>query len=109
MPVARLRKGDIRASVLTAKKFDTDYHFIAVEIAGDDLYFQAISRTGETIDSGVVHRPGAPAVRTAPHPKEVVGRSADTVTRAATPVGAERASARPTAGSAGRRSGLASS
>ena len=32
-----------------------------VEITGDDLYFQAISRTGETIDSGVVHRPGAPA------------------------------------------------
>jgi 3',5'-cyclic AMP phosphodiesterase CpdA len=63
-----LRKGDVRASVLTAKKFDTDYHFMAVEIAGDDLYFQVISRTGETIDSGVVHRPGAPAVRTAPAP-----------------------------------------
>lgn len=56
-----LRKGDIRSSSMTAKGFDTDYHFMIVEIAGDELYFQAISRTGQTIDSGVVHRPGAPA------------------------------------------------
>jgi hypothetical protein len=35
--------------------------FMIVEISGDDLFFQAISRTGETVDSGVVHRPGAPA------------------------------------------------
>jgi Calcineurin-like phosphoesterase len=54
-----LRKGGVAASELTAKKFDTDYHFMIVEIAGDDLFFQTISRTGETIDSGVVHRPGA--------------------------------------------------
>ena len=46
---------------MTAKGFDTDNHFMIVEISGDDLYFQAISRTGETVDSGVVHRPGAPA------------------------------------------------
>ena len=56
-----LRKGDIRATDMTAKGFDRDYHFMIVEIAGDDLYFQAISRTGETDDSGTVHRPGAPA------------------------------------------------
>ena len=57
----RLRVGDIRATDMTAKGFDRDNHFMIVEISGDDLYFQAISRTGETIDSGVVHRPGAPA------------------------------------------------
>jgi 3',5'-cyclic AMP phosphodiesterase CpdA len=57
----RLRKGDIRATDMTAKGFDSDNHFMIVEITGDDLYFQAISRAGETIDSGVVHRPGAPA------------------------------------------------
>ena len=56
----RLRSGDIRATDMTAKGFDRDNHFMAVEISGDDLYFQAISRTGETVDSGVVHRPGAP-------------------------------------------------
>ena len=57
----RLRKGDLRATEMTAKGFDSDNHFMIVEITGDDLYFQAISRTGETVDSGVVHRPGAPA------------------------------------------------
>jgi hypothetical protein len=62
-----LRKGDIRPGTgLTAKGFDTDYHFMVVEIAGDDLHYQAISRTGATIDSGVLHRPGALAVAAAP-------------------------------------------
>jgi len=69
----RLRKGDLRATDVTAKGFDTDYHFMMVEITGDDLYFQAISRTGATIDSGVVHRPGAPVAvaGTAPNPTPV--------------------------------------
>ena len=57
----RLRTGDLRATDMTAKGFDRDNHFMIVEISGDDLYFQAISRTGETVDSGVVRRPGAPA------------------------------------------------
>jgi 3',5'-cyclic AMP phosphodiesterase CpdA len=61
-----LRKGDIHASDTIAKGFDSDYEFMIVEIAGDDLYFQAISRTGETVDSGVVHRPGAPVAAPAP-------------------------------------------
>ena len=41
-----LRTGDLRATDMTAKGFDRDYHFMIVEITGDDLYFQAISRTG---------------------------------------------------------------
>jgi hypothetical protein len=57
----RLRSGNLVTSTMTAKGFDTDNHFMIVEISGDELYFQAISRTGETVDSGVVHRPGAPA------------------------------------------------
>jgi hypothetical protein len=56
-----LRKGNIRATDMTAKGFDSDYHFMLVEISADDLFFQAISRTGVTVDNGVVHRPGAPA------------------------------------------------
>ncbi len=67
----RLRKGDLRATDMTAKGFDSDNHFIIVEITGDDLYFQAISRTGATIDSGVVHRPlpaASPAGTSAPPP-----------------------------------------
>ena len=27
-----------------------------VEIAGDEMYFQAISRTGETVDKGTIRR-----------------------------------------------------
>jgi 3',5'-cyclic AMP phosphodiesterase CpdA len=61
-----LRKGDVRPTEMTAAKFDSDYNFMIVEIAGDDLYFQAISRVGATIDSGVVHRPGAPPTAPAP-------------------------------------------
>ena len=38
------------------KGFDSDQSFMLVEIAGDKLYFQTISRTGETIDSGELER-----------------------------------------------------
>ena len=55
-----LRSGN-RASGITAKEYDADYHFMLVEIAGNDLYYQAINRAGQTIDSGEIHRPGAPA------------------------------------------------
>jgi hypothetical protein len=53
----KLRKGDINArSGLTAVGFDTDLAFLAAEINGDQLYFNAISRTGAIIDSGVIER-----------------------------------------------------
>jgi len=58
-----LRVNDIRPSSLTVKGFDTDTHFMLMEIAGDELYFQAISRKGQTIDSGRFKRrehPDAP-------------------------------------------------
>jgi 3',5'-cyclic AMP phosphodiesterase CpdA len=64
-----LRKGDLRATALTASGFDRDYQFMVVEITGDDLCYQAIDRTGETIDKGVFRRPGAPvpvATRSSP-------------------------------------------
>jgi hypothetical protein len=47
-----LRKDDLRPSALTAAGFDDDTHFMLIEISGDDLYFQTISRTGQTVDSG---------------------------------------------------------
>jgi hypothetical protein len=37
-----LRRGDIRPSPFS-RGFDEDYHFMLVEIAGDELFFQAIS------------------------------------------------------------------
>jgi predicted MPP superfamily phosphohydrolase len=53
----KLRSGDVRqASPLIEKGFDRDLHFMLFEVSGDQLYFQAISRTGETFDSGVIMR-----------------------------------------------------
>ena len=53
----KLRTGDIdRSSGLTDKSFDRDMHFMLFEVAGDQMYFQAISRTGETVDTGVIAR-----------------------------------------------------
>lgn len=53
-----LRKGDLGPSTVSAKGFDTDYHFMMMEVSGNQLFFQAISRTGETVDAGVITRPG---------------------------------------------------
>lgn len=53
----KLRKGDIKkASPLTDKAYDLDLHFMLFEVVDDQMYFQAISRTGETIDTGVLAR-----------------------------------------------------
>jgi hypothetical protein len=51
-----LRPNGLKQSSDTAKGFDTDRDFMLVEISGDQLYFQTISRTGETIDSGIIDR-----------------------------------------------------
>jgi hypothetical protein len=52
----KLRRGNIRNTDLTAKGFDQDRHFMLVEIDGDHLWFQAISRTGKVVDSGMITR-----------------------------------------------------
>ena len=57
----QLRKGDARRSPMNAKSFDTDMSFMLVEIAGDQLSFQTISRTGTTVDSGTIQRQARPA------------------------------------------------
>ena len=51
-----LRKGDVHPSPMTAAYFDQDQSFMLVEVSGDDLFFEAVSRTGAMVDSGVVHR-----------------------------------------------------
>jgi Calcineurin-like phosphoesterase len=51
-----LRPHNLRPSADTEKGFDTDRDFMLMEIAGDQLYFQTISRTGETVDSGTIER-----------------------------------------------------
>jgi 3',5'-cyclic AMP phosphodiesterase CpdA len=53
----QLRVGNIdRGSGITARGFDTDQAFMAAEISGDEMHFNAISRTGQTVDSGVLIR-----------------------------------------------------
>jgi hypothetical protein len=51
----KLREGNIRPGPLTAKGFDTDYSYMLVEIAGDSLHFQTLSRRGRLVDSGTLH------------------------------------------------------
>jgi 3',5'-cyclic AMP phosphodiesterase CpdA len=51
-----LRPANLAHTAITEKGFDTDRSFVLSEIAGDDMYFQTISRTGETVDTGVIHR-----------------------------------------------------
>ncbi len=51
----KLRAGDVKkGSPLTEKAFDKDMSFMLLEVANDQLHFQVISRTGETVDSGVL-------------------------------------------------------
>jgi Calcineurin-like phosphoesterase len=52
----QLRKGNMRPTADTAASFDQDQSFMLVEVAGADLHFEATSRTGRTVDSGVIHR-----------------------------------------------------
>jgi len=53
----KLRIGDVKdTSSLTAKAYDGDLHFMLFEVTGDQMHFQTISRTGETVDSGVIVR-----------------------------------------------------
>jgi 3',5'-cyclic AMP phosphodiesterase CpdA len=52
-----LRNGDLRpGSRDTAVGYDTDRAFVLMEVDGDNLTFNAISRQGTVVDSGVIPR-----------------------------------------------------
>jgi predicted phosphodiesterase len=53
---AKLRGGDITRTGMTAVGFDSDRSYMLVEIAGDVLTFQTISRSGKRVDSGSIRR-----------------------------------------------------
>src|SRR5260370_5479505 len=53
---AKLMTHDFRSKQDMEVGVDTERAFMIVEIAGDNLYFQTISRTGQTIDSGTIAR-----------------------------------------------------
>lgn len=51
----KLRSGDVKDnSPLTEKFFDRDMSFMLVEIIDNQMHFQVLSRTGETVDAGVM-------------------------------------------------------
>src|SRR5690348_16686486 len=52
----KLMTNDFRSNGERLKGFDSDLTFMLVEIAGDTLYFQTISRSGQTIDFGQLPR-----------------------------------------------------
>ncbi len=52
----QLRRGNMRRSEQTAVAFDQDLSFMLVEVAGAEMFFQVISRTGQTVDSGMIRR-----------------------------------------------------
>jgi len=63
----KLVKHDFRSSQGMEKGFDTDQSFMIVEVDQDILYFQTISRSGQTIDAGAVDRTSASASTSATH------------------------------------------
>ena len=54
----KLRLDGVKTTDITAKSFDKEQHFMLIEIAGDQMHFQVICRTGKTIDSGTLPRLG---------------------------------------------------
>ena len=65
---AKLRSGDITKTAMTEVGFDADRSYMLVEIAGDVLTFQTLSRTGKRVDSGSIRRPVAPSATAASQP-----------------------------------------
>jgi 3',5'-cyclic AMP phosphodiesterase CpdA len=51
-----LRPGDGTPAPFIARTYSANYHFMLIEIEGETLHFQAISRTGATIDAGRLRR-----------------------------------------------------
>jgi len=52
----QLRRGNMTPTEQTAAAFDQDQSFMLVEVLSNELHFRAISRTGNTVDAGVIQR-----------------------------------------------------
>jgi len=57
----QLRRGNMDPSDQTAASFDQDQSFMLVEVAGDEMFFESVSRTGRVVDSGVINRQRRPS------------------------------------------------
>jgi 3',5'-cyclic AMP phosphodiesterase CpdA len=52
----KLRTGGLKKTKLTEKSFDQDLNFMLLEIDGDQMHLQVVSRAGKTVDSTVLTR-----------------------------------------------------
>jgi len=52
-----LRPGNLRKSADVDRGFDTDQAFGLMEVSGDELHFQIVARSGQTVDNGVLTLP----------------------------------------------------
>ena len=52
----QLRNGDLAKTGMKEKGFDSDRTFMLVEVAGDEMYFQTLSRAGNEVESGILPR-----------------------------------------------------
>ncbi len=57
----KLVRDDFHRSEVMEKSFDRDRTFMLIEIDSDRLFFQTVSRTGQTVDAGEVARQKQPA------------------------------------------------
>jgi len=57
---AKLRAGNIRRGSMTEVGYDADNSYMLVEVAGDVMHFQTLSRTGRRVDSGTIARANRP-------------------------------------------------
>jgi Calcineurin-like phosphoesterase len=57
-----LRVGDLKRTSIEDRGFDADRTFMLIEIAGNELYFETLSRVGNVIDSGTLPRTGLPSI-----------------------------------------------
>lgn len=55
----------LRRSAATAASFDREQAFTAVEVNGAELFFQTVSRSGATVDAGLIRQRGQPSLRPA--------------------------------------------
>ena len=53
---AKLAVGDVRGGAISAKGYDAEQTFMLVEIEGDVLHFQTLTRRGKLVDSGDIRR-----------------------------------------------------
>jgi 3',5'-cyclic AMP phosphodiesterase CpdA len=56
-----LRRGDGVPAPDVARSYSQDYHFMLVEVEDDALHFEAIARSGVTIDAGTLYQEPPPA------------------------------------------------